>query len=84
MSLEDKCMSTKTALVDEGRCREVILIPLLRLSSWCPGGVGEHVALQHQRRLLPVDEAEKRGSGRGTVQTGSTTARPRHPEPSVR
>lgn len=58
--------------------------PLLSPSSWCPGGVGEHVALQHQRWILPVDEAEKCRSGRGAVQTGATTTRSPHPEPPVR
>lgn len=49
-----------------------------------PGGFGEHVALQHQRRILPVDEAEKCRRGRGAVQTGAATTRSPHPEPSVR
>lgn len=50
----------------------------------CPGGTGEHMALQHQRRILPVDEAKKCHTGRGAVQTGTTTTRTPHPEPSVR
>lgn len=50
----------------------------------CPGRVGEHVALQHQGGLLPVDEAEERGSGRGPVQTGAPETRPSGPEPLVR
>lgn len=52
--------------------------------SWCPGSVGEHMALKHQRWILPVDEAEKRGFGCGSVQTGATATRSAHPEPAVR
>lgn len=42
------------------------------------------MALQHQRWILPVDEAEKRGFGRGSVQTGAAATRSAHPEPAVR
>lgn len=36
-----------------------------------PGGVGEHMALHHQRRILPVGKAEERGPGCAAVQAGS-------------
>lgn len=62
---------------------EILTYPSSAVSR-CPGSVGEHVALKHQRRLLPVDEAEKCGFGRGSVQTGAPAARSAHPEPPVR
>lgn len=43
------------------------------------GGVGEHVAVHHQRRLLFVGEAEKCGPGCRTVQaSGEETPAPRN------
>lgn len=53
-------------------------------SSWRAGSVGEHVALQNQGRLLPVDEAEECGSGRGSVQAGTTSPCSDYPESFVR
>lgn len=60
------------------------ICPMLSPSPSCPGCIGEHVAVQYQRRILPVDEAEKCCSGCGPVQTGSTETCPPYSEPAVR
>lgn len=35
-----------------------------------PGGIGEHLAIHHQRRLLFMEKAEERGPWGAAVQAG--------------
>lgn len=81
--MEEKCEKLEILPVLQGGGGGILTYPSSSVSP-CPGSVGEHVALKHQRRVLSVDEAEKCGFGRGSVQTGASATCSAHPEPPVR